>query len=113
MTGTDTAKMALLQEIDKCRACRFCVHVCPTYLASDGVATLSSYGRLQTLKYLLLGMLDLDDSMTYSFYSCLMCKRCEVICKSKGQDLAICKTLQLGRTLLSRCLVEERRDGKV
>ena len=96
----------LLKEIAKCRACRFCVDVCPTYQASNGVESMSAYGRLQIMKYLLNGMLEFDDSLTFCLYSCLQCKRCEIVCKSKGQNLEICELIQMGRSLLSGKLVE-------
>lgn len=99
-------KETLLKEIGRCRACRFCVDVCPTYQTSQGVETFSSFGRLQSLRSLLMGTLTLDDSMSYALYSCLQCKRCEVICKSKGQNLDICTLIQKGRTLVSQGLVE-------
>ena len=96
----------LLKELGRCRACRFCVDVCPTYQASNGIETYSAIGRLQTLRYLLTGLLELDDAMTYALYSCLQCKRCEVICKSKGQNLDICRIITSGRALLSDKLVQ-------
>ena len=56
----------LLKEIGKCRACRFCVDVCPTYQATEWVENMSPYGRLQIIKYLLNGTLDEDDPLIYS-----------------------------------------------
>lgn len=101
MSGSEDAKATLLEEISKCRACRFCVDVCPTYQSSEGVESMSAYGRLQTMKYLLNDFLAFDDAMTYLLYSCLQCKRCERVCKSKGQNLDICRIIQLGRNFLS------------
>jgi Fe-S oxidoreductase len=109
----EDAKATLLNEIARCRACRFCVDVCPTYQASDGVESMSAYGRLQIIKYLLRGSLQLDDALAYLLYSCLQCRRCEVICKSKGQNLDICRIMQLGRYLLSRNLVEGSRSERI
>jgi Fe-S oxidoreductase len=109
----DAAKEILLKEIARCRSCRFCVDVCPTYQASDGVESVSAYGRLQIMKYLLTGILEFDDSLTYCLYSCLQCRRCEVICKSKGQDLDICEIIQMGRSLLSQNLVQGNRNEKI
>lgn len=101
MSGSEDAKATLLEEISKCRACRFCVDVCPTYQSSEGVESMSAYGRLQTMKYLLKGILSFDDAMTYLLYSCLQCGRCERVCKSKGQNLDICRIIRLGRNVLS------------
>lgn len=95
------AREALLGELAKCRACRFCVDVCPTYQASSGVEALSSFGRLQIIRHLLTGMLELDDSLTYALYSCLQCRRCENVCKSKGQAIDICQVIQQGRAYLA------------
>lgn len=110
MKRVEEVKEILLKEIIKCKACRFCVDACATYQASQGVETLSAYGRLQTLRYLLLGTLALDDALIYSLYSCMQCRRCEVICKSKGQDLEICSIIKMGRSILSQDLVKEKED---
>ncbi|MBN1103869.1 MAG: (Fe-S)-binding protein [Deltaproteobacteria bacterium] len=108
MSDREAAKKTLLQEIAKCRSCRFCVDVCPTYQASDGLESMSAYGRLQIIKYLLQGTLPFDDALIHRLYSCLQCRRCERVCKSKGQNLDICRILRLGRALLSPSLVEGR-----
>ena len=113
MNKKDAAKETLLKEIAGCRSCRFCVDVCPTYQASEGVESMSAYGRLQIMKYLLTGILEFDDSLTYCLYSCLQCRRCEVICKSKGQDLDICDIIQMGRSLLSQNLVQGNSNEKI
>ena len=106
MSEREKAKETLLKEVAKCRSCRFCVDVCPTYQASDGLESMSAYGRVQIVKYLLQGVLPFDDAVTYLLYSCLQCRRCERICKSKGQDLEICMILKTTRALLSPVLVE-------
>ncbi len=113
MIPQETAKTKLLKEITKCRACRFCVDVCPTYQASVGVESMSAFGRLQILKYLLKGRLKLDDAMTFCLYTCLQCKRCEIICKSKGQNLEICELIQLGRSLVSPALVKGGKNAAI
>ena len=113
MTESENVKEILLSELARCRGCRFCVDVCPTYQASEGVESLSAYGRLQIIKYLLTDILEFDDSLTYCLYSCLQCRRCEVICKSKGQDIDICKVFQMGRSLLSQNLVQGSSNEKI
>jgi len=104
---TEEARETLLKETAGCRGCRFCVDVCPTYQASDGMESMSAFGRLQIIRYLLTGALDFDDALAYLLYSCLQCRRCEVVCSSKGQNLEICRMIQLARNLLSRDLVKE------
>ena len=101
MKLSEDPKTALLSELAKCRACRFCVDVCPTYQASQGLEALSSFGRLQIIRHLLTGQLQLDDALSYALYSCLQCRRCENVCKSKGQAIEICQTIQQGRAYLA------------
>jgi glycolate oxidase iron-sulfur subunit len=109
----EDVRETLLKEVAKCRSCRFCVDVCPTYQASEGLESMSAYGRLQIIKYLLMGVLSFDDPLTYRLYSCLQCRRCENICKSKGQNIDICNIIQLGRSLLSLDLVEGSFNEKI
>ena len=100
-TRQDDLKSALLAEVAKCRACRFCVDVCPTYQVSNGVEALSSYGRIQIIKHLLAGVLKLDEGLTYALYTCLQCRRCENVCKSKGQNIEICDVIHNARAFLA------------
>ena len=101
MSQNENLKNDLLRELAKCRACRFCLDVCPTYQATSGVETLSSFGRVQTLRHLLTGVLEMDDSLTYALYSCLQCGRCQVVCQSKGQAIEITEVIQRGRSYLA------------
>jgi Fe-S oxidoreductase len=103
----------LLKEIGKCRACRFCVDACSLYQVSEGVESMAPYGRLQILKYLLDGMLEEDDPIVYSVYSCLQCGRCDRMCQAKGQNLEVSQLIRLGKHLLSRGLVKGRKHEKV
>lgn len=109
----DTAKAGLTEELAKCRKCRFCLDFCPTYQASQRVESLSSYGRLQALRYLFSGMLKVDDAVIYSIYTCLQCGRCDVVCKSKGQNLEVSKLIRRGRAQLSQRLTDESKNERV
>jgi Fe-S oxidoreductase len=103
----------LLREVGKCRACRFCVDVCSLYQATEGVESMSPYGRLQIIKYLLNGTLDEDDPIVYSLYSCLQCGRCDRLCQARGQNLEVSYLIRLGKYLLSQGLVKGGQDEKV
>jgi len=103
----------LLKEIGKCRACRFCVDACSLYQATEGVESMAPYGRLQILKYLLNGMLDEDDSIVYSLYSCLQCGRCDRVCQAKGQNIEVSYLIRMGKYLLSQGLVKGNKNEKV
>jgi Fe-S oxidoreductase len=109
----EATRGTLLAEIGKCRACRFCVDACAVYQATEGVESMAPYGRLQIIKYLLNGMLDEDDPIVYSLYSCLQCGRCDRICKSKGQNLEVSGLIRLGKYLLSHGLVKGGRSEEV
>lgn len=109
----EVIKNTLLKEIAKCRACRFCVDACSLYQATEGVESMAPYGRLQILKYLLNGMLDEDDPIIYSLYSCLQCGRCDRVCQAKGQDLEVSQLIRLGKYLLSQGLVKGKKSEKV
>ncbi|MFO8165859.1 MAG: 4Fe-4S dicluster domain-containing protein [Thermodesulfobacteriota bacterium] len=102
----------LLKEIIKCRACRFCIDVCPTYQASEWNENMSPYGRLQILKYLIDGMLDEDDPLIYSIYSCLQCGRCDRLCQAKGQNLDVSHLIRMGKYLLSQGLVKKGSNNE-
>lgn len=107
MTEDKTVREVVLKEVTKCRSCRFCVDVCPTFQASEGVESMSAYGRIQILRYLLDGALEFDDAFAYLFYSCLQCKRCEEVCREKGQDVDICNAIRLGRRMLAGGLLHK------
>ena len=62
---------------------------------------LSSYGRIQIIKHLLAGVLELNEGLTYALYTCLQCRRCENVCKSKGQNIDICDVIHNARTFLA------------
>jgi len=109
----EVTKNTLLKEIAKCRACRFCVDACSLYQVTEGVESMAPYGRLQILKYLLNGMLDEDDPIIYSLYSCLQCGRCDRVCQAKGQDLEVSQLIRLGKYLLSQGLVKGKKSEKV
>ena len=109
----EVAKNTLLKETAKCRACRFCVDACSLYQATEGVESMAPYGRLQILKYLLNGMLDEDDPIVYSVYSCLQCGRCDRMCQAKGQNLEVSQLIRLGKYLISQGLVKGAQSEKI
>jgi len=113
MSTDEDRRRMLLKEIGKCRACRFCVDVCPTYQTTGGLETWSSFGRLQTLRHLLTGVLPMDDAFVKTLYTCLQCKRCERICKSKGQNIDICDVIHQGRVFISTRIVSGGGDGEI
>lgn len=113
LTHDKMTRNTLVKEIGKCRACRFCVDVCPAYQATEWVESMAPYGRLQIIKYLLDGTLDEDDPLVYSLYTCLQCGRCDLLCKAKGQDLEVSNLIRMGKCLLSEGLVKGKKNEKV
>lgn len=74
---------------------------------------MAAYGRIQALRLLLKGKLELDDSVVYAIYTCLQCGRCDVECKGKGMGLESSELLRLGRSLLSKSLLRKEKNDKV
>jgi glycolate oxidase iron-sulfur subunit len=68
-----------LAEAIKCSGCGFCLSVCPVYEAV-GIETLSSRGRVDTLRGVLLGQLELSERMMQILDTCLLCRACEEVC---------------------------------
>lgn len=69
----------VLREAIKCSGCGFCLSVCPVYQAV-GIETLSSRGRMDTIRGMLLGQLKPTARMEQILSSCLMCQACEASC---------------------------------
>lgn len=67
------------REVIKCSGCGFCLSVCPVYQAI-GIETLSSRGRMDTIRGMLLGQLKPTARMEQILSSCLMCQACEASC---------------------------------
>jgi len=93
------------EELNKCRRCKFCVDECPVYLESQRIETMSPFGRVQILKYLLKGWIELDDVVITSIYTCLRCNRCIEVCKDKGVDLKPAALIRLGKAFLTKNLL--------
>lgn len=105
VTKKEETKNSLLKELAKCRKCRICVDVCPVYQLSQGLETLSPYGRVQVLRFLLTKGLSLDDSTVYPIYTCLQCGRCSIVCKKSGGGLEVSDLIRLGKSSLSEDIV--------
>ncbi|MBL0700226.1 MAG: (Fe-S)-binding protein [Desulfosarcina sp.] len=103
-------KDELLEELSKCRRCRFCLDACEIYQQSENSEVMSGYGRVQLLRLLLDNTVQLDDAVVYPIYSCLQCGRCTIVCKSKGQNLEVSELIRIGRSLLAKELA--RQKGK-
>jgi len=69
----------LMKEAIKCYSCGFCLAACPVYQVL-GVETLSSRGRIDTVRGMLLGELELTPRMEEILSTCLLCMACEASC---------------------------------
>ncbi len=68
-----------------CSRCGMCVTACPTY-QETGDETMCSRGRVQMLRGLLEGKIELNDNLRDKLYTCLGCNACTANCPS-GVDL--------------------------
>jgi glycolate oxidase iron-sulfur subunit len=69
----------LLREMNKCSGCGICLSFCPIYQAS-GIETISSRGRVDTIRGLLEGELKLTPRMEEILSTCLLCMACQTNC---------------------------------
>lgn len=69
----------LMREAAKCYCCGFCLAACPVYQAM-GVETLSSRGRIDIIRGVLLGELEMTPRANEILSTCLLCMACEAVC---------------------------------
>ncbi len=72
-----------MEEVEKCVNCGFCESVCPTFPASGYISSFGARGRVDLGKYLIKESLKknpVDLNIADSFYSCLSCNACVVVC---------------------------------
>ncbi len=69
----------LMREAVKCYSCGFCLASCPVYQVL-GVETLSSRGRIDIIRGVLLGELDMTPRAEEILSTCLLCMACEAAC---------------------------------
>ena len=73
--GPDAADLSL------CVHCGFCLNYCPTYIEL-GQEPDSPRGRLQLMKAISDGRVDLTPRVLQHFDRCLQCRACETACPS-------------------------------
>lgn len=108
----------VLKEALKCSGCGFCLSVCPVYLAS-GIETISSRGRMDVLRGLLLGELEASPRINEVLSTCLMCRSCEGSCPPgvKSQKIVlelrrrrvVQKGLPVAKLLAFRRLIRDKK----
>lgn len=71
--------------LDRCISCGFCLPACPTY-ALTGEETSSPRGRINLMRAIETGRLDVDDPTVVEESSfCLGCRACEPVCPAGVQ----------------------------
>ena len=66
--------------LERCISCGFCLPACPTY-GLTGVETSSPRGRINLMRAIETGVLDVDDPTAVEESSfCLGCRACESVC---------------------------------
>lgn len=73
---SDNAK----KQIDACRFCWMCRHVCPVGLATGKEAT-TPRGRAVLLKYILTGM-NIEEEVAPDMFACCLCNACASWCET-------------------------------
>ena len=80
----DTHHPPLLEQVEDCVHCGFCLPACPTY-ALWGRETDSPRGRIYLMNLGLEGRVAIDDRFTRHFDTCLGCMACVTACPSGVQ----------------------------
>ena len=83
-----------------CARCGWCMQACPTF-GETGRESMGARGRVQLLRGLIEGQLDLTDNLLRVVYACLGCNACSVNCPS-GLDV---------EELISQARAAIRRKG--
>lgn len=100
-------KEKLYTELSRCRKCRFCIDSCPTFRLFGNLENIGPYGRVQILRHLLKGTIDINDTVVYSIYTCLTCAECNIACKESGGALEISELVRGGRNVVFNKLKKE------
>lgn len=77
--GWVTAEHPTIDELNACVQCGLCLPVCPTFRLT-GRETASPRGRLQAMKAVHQGVLDVDGPFQGVIDFCLGCRACEPVC---------------------------------
>src|SRR5438309_635945 len=83
-----------------CVKCALCLSVCPTY-ATDAIEIQSPRGRVQLMRGVDEGQLQLTEAVTEHMYHCLDCRACQTVCPSG--------VLVGEQVVLTRAMAESRR----
>ncbi len=85
-----------LLDLQRCIQCGFCLPTCPTYVLT-GKERSSPRGRIQMLKGVAQGMLEMNETISYEMFFCLGCLACKTACPAGVQYHSI---LESGRAIV-------------
>jgi len=85
-------------DLQRCIQCGFCLPTCPTYIMT-GKEVSSPRGRIQMLKGVAYGMLEMNKAIAKEMFFCLGCLACETACPAGVQYHSI---LETGRSIVHK-----------
>ncbi|MDA8194176.1 MAG: (Fe-S)-binding protein [Thermaerobacter sp.] len=95
----------ILDEINHCNKCGFCLPACPTYVLT-GSELASPRGRIAMVEATLRGEIGAGGALEEALSSCLGCRACETACPSQ---VPYHRILEAGRDLLRASRSGRRR----
>ncbi|MBS4027881.1 MAG: 4Fe-4S dicluster domain-containing protein [Ignavibacteriales bacterium] len=87
-----------LPDLQRCIQCGFCLPTCPTY-SITGKERSSPRGRIQMLKGVAYGMLEMNQAIADEMFFCLGCLACETACPAGVNYHSI---LETGRSVVHK-----------
>lgn len=93
----ETPKIKVVEDIQQCSNCKFCVSSCPLY---RGWFTQAAPGKMRALYYLVkYGYGSLEEVQKLIYY-CTTCGNCERVCKAASSYVPVIENIEKARALL-------------
>jgi len=96
-------KQDILDILDYCINCRFCLPSCPLFDITTGDISQGASGMTRALYYAVKwGETDKEilNELRNILYSCMTCRNCEVACKDLSTGTRLAEAIEKGRELL-------------
>ncbi|GAI76897.1 unnamed protein product [marine sediment metagenome] len=94
----------IIEQVYTCASCGYCRFGCPVY-NEIGFESLTVRGRMQILKKILEGKMELTKPIIESIYMCAQCENCNIRCPTGVDFVKISEALR--ETLLKNRLAPE------
>lgn len=97
LTSLEELGKEILQALQTCTNCKFCISVCPVY---EGWIREAAVGKIFTAYYIVKYSIPVSDELKDILWYCTTCGRCEYICKKLAGGIEIVNLVENARRLL-------------